>query len=49
MEVINIETKDGNIDLAIYDDHEKDLSEDLCKTEDYGKIVDEINEQKKNK
>lgn len=49
MEVVKIETKNGNVDLAIYDDHEKDYSEDLCKTEDYGKIVDLLNEQKKNK
>ena len=49
MEVINIETKDGNVDLAIYDDDEKDFIEDISKTLDYGKIVDLVNEQKKNK
>ncbi len=49
MEVIKVPTKDGESELAIYDDTEKDVSVDLCKTEDYGKLVDEINEQKKNK
>ena len=35
--------------IAIYDDSEKDILEDFSKTEDYGKIVDLVNEQKKNK
>ena len=49
METINIKTKKGDITLAIYNDNEKDTSVDLSKTEDYGKIVDLVNEQKKNK
>ena len=49
MEIIKVDSKDGEKDIAIYDDKEKDLIEDLCKTEDYGKIVDLVNEQKKNK
>ena len=48
MEVINIKTKDGDTTLAIYHENEKDCETDFSKTEDYGKIVDEINEQKMN-
>ena len=49
MEIIKVDSKDGEKDIAIYDDKEKDLIEDLCKTEDYGKIVDLVNEQKEDK
>ena len=49
METINIKAKDGDTIIAIYNDSEKDIKEDLSKTEDYGKIVDLVNEQKKNK
>ena len=49
MEIKTIKTKNGEVELAIYDDNEKDIREDLSKTEDYGKIVDLVNEQKKNK
>ena len=49
MEIINVKTKSGDTEIAIYDDSEKDYGQDLSKTEDYGKIVDLVNEQKKNK
>ena len=49
METINVRTKKGEVEIAIYDDNEKDLEQDIDKTEDYGKIVDLVNEQKKNK
>ena len=49
METITVKTKNGETTLAIYSDNEKDILEDLSKTEDYGKIVDLVNEQKKNK
>ena len=32
MEVIKVDSKDGEKDVAIYNDQEKDLMEDLCKT-----------------
>ena len=49
MEIINVKTKNGNTNIAIYDDSEKDIFDDFSKTEDYGKLVDLVNEQKKNK
>ena len=49
MEVITVNSLNGESTLAIYDDSEKDLIDDLCKTEDYGKLVDEINEQEEDK
>ncbi len=49
MEIIKVQTKSGEKEVAIYDDNEKDFGQDLSKTEDYGKIVDLVNEQKKNK
>ena len=49
METIIVKTKKGDVELAVYSDKEKDIVEDLSKTEDYGKIVDLVNEQKKNK
>ena len=49
MEIIKVQTKNGEKEVAIYDDNEKDFGQDLSKTEDYGKIVDLVNEQKKNK
>ena len=49
METINVKTQKGEVEIAIYDDNEKDIHDDLSKTEDYGKIVDVVNEQKKNK
>ena len=49
METINVKTKCGDKEIAIYNDSEKDIQDDLSQTEDYGKIVDLVNEQKKNK
>ena len=49
METINVKTTKGEVEIAIYDDSEKDIHDDLSKTEDYGQIVDELNEQEKNK
>ena len=43
METINVRTKKGEVEIAIYDDNEKDLEQDIDKTEDYGKIVDLVN------
>ena len=49
MEIINVKTKCGDKEITIYNDNEKDIGEDLSQTEDYVKIVDLVNEQKKNK
>jgi len=49
MKIIKVNSKDGEKDVAIYDEKEKDVVEDLCKTEDYGKLVDLVNEQEENK
>ncbi len=49
METINVKTKCGDKEITIYNDSEKDIQDDLSQTEDYGKIVDLVNEQKKNK